>query len=137
MRLSSMFCGLLRGSFLLIVMCASISTALAGGAIVALDESESIDVYLCTGDLVGYGAFPRECIDRVRERCPNRVVAGNHDFAVLYEPARFNLSAEQAIFWTRSSVISGTSINLVQGQASAGPNWVMKCFIPASPPTIR
>ena len=43
MRLSSMFCGLLWGSFLLIVTCASISTALAGGAIVALDESESID----------------------------------------------------------------------------------------------
>jgi outer membrane protein assembly factor BamA len=38
-----MFCGLLRGSFLLIVTCASISTALAGGAIVALDESESIN----------------------------------------------------------------------------------------------
>ena len=42
MRVSSMFSGLLRGSILLIVMGTSVSTALAGGAIVALDESEEI-----------------------------------------------------------------------------------------------
>jgi outer membrane protein assembly factor BamA len=43
MRISGMYSRLLKGSFLLIGLCASIPTALAGGAIVALDESESID----------------------------------------------------------------------------------------------
>jgi len=43
MRVSGMYSRLLKASFLLIGLCASITTALAGGAIVALDESESID----------------------------------------------------------------------------------------------
>ena len=38
-----MYSRLLKASFLLIGLCASITTALAGGAIVALDESESIE----------------------------------------------------------------------------------------------
>lgn len=32
---------------------------------------------------------------------------------------------------------SGTSISLVQGHFSAGPNWPRKCRIPASPPAMR
>ena len=34
--------------------------------------------FVCLGDVVGYNANPRECIERVRELgCP--VVKGNHD----------------------------------------------------------
>jgi len=29
---------------------------------------------------------------------------GNHDFATLYEPARFNFSAESAAYWTRKQL---------------------------------
>ena len=49
----------------------------------ALDilEKECVDrIYVC-GDVVGYGAFPNECCDKIRALgCP--VAAGNHDWAV-------------------------------------------------------
>ncbi len=35
----------------------------------------------CLGDIVGYGAQPVECLERVRESC-HGVVLGNHDLAV-------------------------------------------------------
>lgn len=44
-------------------------------------ESLQIDRYLCTGDLVGYGADPGPCVDRVRQ-LDAVVVCGNHDLAV-------------------------------------------------------
>ena len=50
-------------------------------AVLEAYENEGIDEYICTGDLVGYGAFPRECVDKTRALC-RHVVAGNHDFAV-------------------------------------------------------
>ena len=58
--------------------------------------------YLCLGDVVGYNANPRECVDIVRKmNCP--VVKGNHDEqASLEESSRdFNALAEMAINWTR------------------------------------
>jgi predicted phosphodiesterase len=41
-----------------------------------------VDRYLVAGDLVGYCAFPNECVDRVRELDPV-CVAGNHDLIAL------------------------------------------------------
>ena len=47
-------------------------------------EKESPDIWLCLGDLVGYGPYPSECIDLVRER--NMIcVKGNHDAGVTGE----------------------------------------------------
>jgi diadenosine tetraphosphatase ApaH/serine/threonine PP2A family protein phosphatase len=68
-------------------------------------EQEDIDVYLCTGDLVGYGANPTECIAIARERCEH-VVAGNHDFAVCGKLTLefFNSYAKSAVLWTRESL---------------------------------
>ncbi len=54
----------------------------------------------CLGDVVGYGPQPKECLDFVRSRC-KMTLMGNHDFAVLYEPTKFNIGAESACFWTR------------------------------------
>lgn len=31
------------------------------------------------GDAIGIGPFPAECLDRLREACPGRLVFGNHD----------------------------------------------------------
>lgn len=58
-------------------------------------RSEQIDQWLCTGDIVGYGASPNECVDLVR-KLTDEVVLGNHDAAVAkrmdysyyYEAAR-------------------------------------------------
>lgn len=50
-------------------------------AVKAAYEEESIDRFLCAGDVIGYGASPNECVDLLRsitEEC----VLGNHDAAV-------------------------------------------------------
>lgn len=64
---------------------------------------EAIDQYLCVGDIVGYAANPRECIEKVQSlSCP--VVAGNHDWAAvsLFSLDYFNPTAAEAILWTKS-----------------------------------
>jgi diadenosine tetraphosphatase ApaH/serine/threonine PP2A family protein phosphatase len=61
--------------------------------------------FVCLGDVVGYNANPRECIERVRELgCP--VVKGNHDEEATLSASseRFNELAERAIEWTRDNL---------------------------------
>ena len=61
--------------------------------------------FVCLGDVVGYNANPRECIELVRDmECP--VVKGNHDEqAAMIESSRdFNELAEYAINWTRENL---------------------------------
>ena len=61
------------------------------------------DRIICVGDVVGYGAEPSACIERVRERC-STVIMGNHDAAAvdLTSVAFFNPVAREAALWTRS-----------------------------------
>lgn len=61
--------------------------------------------FVCLGDVVGYNASPRECLQRVRELdCP--VVKGNHDEEAILSASseRFNELAEDAIQWTRDQL---------------------------------
>jgi predicted phosphodiesterase len=69
---------------------------------VALDDIDQrgIKTVYCLGDVVGYGASPKECLDLVIERCTT-ILCGNHDQAVFYEPTNFNVGAERAAYWTR------------------------------------
>jgi diadenosine tetraphosphatase ApaH/serine/threonine PP2A family protein phosphatase len=64
--------------------------------------SHGYDRVLCSGDVVGYGANPRECLEVVREAGAT-VVAGNHDFAAvgLVDIDFFNADARDSIQWTR------------------------------------
>lgn len=45
-------------------------------------EELSIDEIWCCGDIVGYNAFPNECLKIVRENCIPSVL-GNHDWATI------------------------------------------------------
>lgn len=45
-------------------------------------EKESPDLWVCLGDIVGYGPFPSECIDLVRQK-KMQCVYGNHDAGVV------------------------------------------------------
>lgn len=67
-------------------------------------DGERVSTVLCTGDIVGYGAAPRECIRLVRELSPHLLVGGNHDWAAAgrLELEYFNPYAREAIEWTRS-----------------------------------
>jgi diadenosine tetraphosphatase ApaH/serine/threonine PP2A family protein phosphatase len=62
---------------------------------------ESIDVYLCLGDIVGYGASPNECLERVWS-LTSEVIAGNHDHAATgkLDIVSFNHAAAEAALWT-------------------------------------
>ena len=65
---------------------------------------ERIDEYLCIGDIVGYGANPKECIKIVRELKPKALIAGNHEWGILgfLNPDYFNEYAREAIRWTKN-----------------------------------
>ena len=74
-------------------------------AVMEAYENESIDTYLCVGDIVGYAANPRECIKEIKIRC-SICVAGNHDWASvnLFPPDYFNQEAKEALYWTRRNI---------------------------------
>ena len=73
-------------------------------AVMAAYEDDEIDMFLCAGDVVGYGADPDICVTRVRGITEN-VVLGNHDAAVAglmdysyyYDAARQVLDAHKRL----------------------------------------
>jgi predicted phosphodiesterase len=76
----------------------------AFSAVLEAYRTESIDIYYCLGDTVGYGGSPNECADLVRE-VAKKTILGNHDAAVsgrmdysyYYEAARHALDAHAAM----------------------------------------
>jgi len=68
-------------------------------------EQQGVTKVVCLGDIVGYGANPKECLDIIRELgCP--VVKGNHDEETCENRhlREFNRSAAHAIMWTRDQL---------------------------------
>lgn len=71
-------------------------------AVLAALRDEDVDGYLVAGDLVGYGPFPNECVERVAA-LDAVCVAGNHDLIVLGELSddRCIPLAKTSLAWTR------------------------------------
>ncbi|MCA9320893.1 MAG: metallophosphoesterase family protein [Planctomycetes bacterium] len=69
--------------------------------VLELLAEEGVDHYVSVGDVVGYGADPGACLDRVRNLGAT-VVAGNHDWAVVgkLDTSFFNVYAKAAVDWT-------------------------------------
>lgn len=65
---------------------------------------QNIDRIVFLGDVVGYGADPKACLDLVREKCATGavVVRGNHDEAMGETTFRASDTAAKALEWTRS-----------------------------------
>jgi len=80
--------------------------------------------FVCLGDVIGYGASPRECLDLVMSLCsadpvdsaggaqPSALEAGlclqgNHEYALLNSAEDFNPKARSAIEWTRVALNEG------------------------------
>jgi predicted phosphodiesterase len=61
--------------------------------------------YVCLGDVVGYGANPKECLDIIREM-DIPCVKGNHDEYCSTDEALegFNPHAAEAVHWTRKQI---------------------------------
>jgi len=74
-------------------------------AVLAEMDKQNVDEALCLGDIVGYGAEPHRCIQKVREiGCI--CLAGNHDHAAIgkLDIDFFNLYAREAAVWTRAAL---------------------------------
>lgn len=74
-------------------------------AVLADIRATGADAVYCLGDVVGYGADPRACLDLVRAQCA-LTVRGNHEEALLHIAGRQDMSspAEQALVWTRQQL---------------------------------
>lgn len=74
---------------------------------VVLDDAQKQKCthYACIGDVVGYGANPRECLDIVR-KMGMPCVKGNHDeYCSIDEHLEgFNPAAAEAVHWTRKQL---------------------------------
>jgi len=59
--------------------------------------------YACIGDVVGYNANPKECLDIVRNMEMLGIVKGNHDAYTSSDEdlSSFNAQAAQAVEWTK------------------------------------
>jgi predicted phosphodiesterase len=70
-------------------------------------EVEACDKIICLGDVVGYGPFPNECVEQVRDKANSNIV-GNHDSAAIAmtDISSFNENAGKAIIWTRRQLTS-------------------------------
>jgi len=75
--------------------------------VIDLIRDENVEHFLCLGDIIGYGANPKECLDIIRE-LKAICIAGNHDWAVSgkLDPAYFNLVAREAVSWTQNQLSS-------------------------------
>jgi diadenosine tetraphosphatase ApaH/serine/threonine PP2A family protein phosphatase len=64
-------------------------------------DSEAVERLYCLGDIVGYGANPNECVEKIRTLCDVCVI-GNHDDALIGHTSiqYFNSYARAAIEWT-------------------------------------
>lgn len=82
-------------------------------AVLASMQKHGITHYACVGDIVGYGANPVECVEKVNALgC--KVVLGNHDAGVVGKTdiRFFNSAAREAIEWSRE-VLDGTSASFL------------------------
>lgn len=73
-----------------------------------LDVLSTMDIthYVCIGDIVGYNANPRECLDLMMSLNPISCIMGNHDeyAGADHELYGFNPQAAEAITWTRNQL---------------------------------
>ena len=66
-------------------------------------SGDMIEAYLSIGDVVGYGANPKECIKLLHSLEPEILIAGNHEWGVLglKELDYFNELAQYTVLWTK------------------------------------
>lgn len=102
----------------------------------------AVDKYICLGDIVGYNAEPKECMDLIRSLNPIAVVKGNHDeYASNNDETMegFNPHAKQAVLWTKAQLndeerqwlsslpmratIKNTNITIVHATLDSPESW--------------
>jgi diadenosine tetraphosphatase ApaH/serine/threonine PP2A family protein phosphatase len=74
-------------------------------AVLADCDKHGVKQFICVGDIVGYNAGPRECLDKIRALC-RVAVRGNHDHYCAYDEslAGFHPLAADVVAWTRQQL---------------------------------
>jgi len=74
-------------------------------AVLASLERLRIDRYICLGDVVGYGADPKWCLQTIRDTC-ELTIMGNHDAAISgkMDFSYYYDAARQVLEWTRQQL---------------------------------
>ncbi|MEA2082225.1 MAG: metallophosphoesterase family protein [Elusimicrobiota bacterium] len=88
---------------------------------------DSVEKYVCCGDIVGYGPYPNECVKIISSLENVICVAGNHDWAVLglEDLTKFNDEARDAIKWTKNQLTAEASSFLMGlDYKLAGPGFI-------------
>jgi predicted phosphodiesterase len=96
-------------------------------AVLALLDREAVDAYVCAGDLVGYGAFPNECVATVTALGAT-VVAGNHELMAIGRlPSEGMIPVvRESTAWTARALDEPTAATLAGLPPSAeGPGGVV------------
>lgn len=77
------------------------------------DRPSEISRYFFVGDIVGYGADPSACLQRLKS-LKAVCVAGNHDWAVSGRLSTdyFNEAAREAVFWSQAQLTMDEKIFL-------------------------
>lgn len=82
----------------------------------ALEDAfaRGVERVVCLGDMIGYGAEPRACLERIvalsseparaQGLQPGLCLKGNHEHALLNSAEDFNPNARRAIEWTRDTL---------------------------------
>ena len=76
-------------------------------AILKVCKDNDVNAYLCLGDIVGYNANPKECMEIVRSLPGFVCVKGNHDEYASNgdaDESGFNPHAKAAVVWTQSQL---------------------------------
>ena len=68
-------------------------------------ETMEVDVFICLGDVVGYGPLPEDVLKSIRRYTENFVL-GNHDAAAagLLDTSFFNEKARDVLEWTKQQL---------------------------------
>lgn len=95
----------LRGYFILRIGIVSDIHGNAEAFQAVLSHLTDVDNIICLGDIIGYGADPLFCIEKIRE-LEIQCIKGNHEGAVSGELdlQYFNEDARHAILWTRDQL---------------------------------
>jgi diadenosine tetraphosphatase ApaH/serine/threonine PP2A family protein phosphatase len=77
-------------------------------AVLATPQWKKADSVVCLGDVVGYGADPDACVERLRKDRRVTCLMGNHDWGLLRPESRdsFNDVARKALEWTEREIKS-------------------------------
>lgn len=106
-------------------------------AVLGAIESNGVDYIVHLGDLVGYNANPRECVQLLRQKRAVSVL-GNHDLAIL-EPrmARgFNVLANHAITYCQQELTSD-EVRYLQGMPRIEVLWDRYLLCHGSPESLE